>query len=224
VNDVVILGAGGFARELYWVFLEANEQKRQWNVLGFLDDKPELNGQLICDVPVLGTIEWLGRNRGKSTQVISSAGSPRARQALAERATALGFRFATIVHPSARISRWVDLGPGTVITAGCVLTTQVKIGAHTVINLNSTVGHDCVIGAYTNINPGCQISGAVRFGDGVYFGTGAVIIQNKSVGEWSVIGAGAVVTSDIPAYVTAVGVPCRVIREQQIERAVSLKG
>jgi sugar O-acyltransferase (sialic acid O-acetyltransferase NeuD family) len=224
VNDVVILGAGGFARELYWVFLEANKQKKQWNVLGFLDDKPELNGAAICDLPVLGPMAWLERNRRKNIQVISSAGDPHTRQALAQRATTLGFRFSTIIHPSARMSKWVDLGPGTVITAGCVLTTQVKIGAHTLVNLNSTVGHDCVIGAYTNINPGCRISGAVCFGDGVYFGTGAVIIQGKSVGEWSVIGAGAVVTSDIPSYVTAVGVPCRVIKERQMQQAVSFKG
>jgi sugar O-acyltransferase (sialic acid O-acetyltransferase NeuD family) len=223
VSDVVILGAGGFARELYWVFLEDNEQKKRWNVLGFVDDKPELQGAVICDLPVLGTMEWLEGNRRKSVELISSAGNPRTRKGLAGRGAALGFGFCTVVHPSARMSRWVELGPGTVVTAGCVLTTQVKVGAHTLVNLNSTIGHDCVIGAYSNINPGCQISGAVNFGEGVYFGTGAVIIQGKSVGEWSIVGAGAVVTSDIPSHVTAVGVPCRVIKEHLFERSFSIQ-
>lgn len=223
MSDVVILGAGGFARELYWVFLEDNEQRKRWNVLGFVDDKPELQGAVICDLPVLGTMEWLERNRRKSVELICSAGNPRTRKALAERGAALGFSFCTVVHPSARMSRWVELGPGTVVTAGCVLTTQVKVGAHTLVNLNSTIGHDCVIGAYSNITPGCQISGAVNFGEGVYFGTGAVIIQGKSVGEWSIVGAGAVVTSDIPSHVTAVGVPCRVIKEHRLERSFSIQ-
>jgi sugar O-acyltransferase (sialic acid O-acetyltransferase NeuD family) len=223
VIDVVILGAGGFARELYWVFLEDNQEKQRWNVLGFIDDKPELQGAVICDLPVLGDMNWLEGNGRKGIQLICSAGSPRARRTLAERGAALGFEFCTVVHPSARMSRWVDLGAGTVVTAGCVLTTQVKVGAHVLSNLNSTIGHDTTIGAYCNINPGCRISGSVTFGEGVYFGTGAVIIQGKSVGAWSTIGAGAAVTSDIPPHVTAVGVPCRVVKQHQLEQAVSLR-
>jgi sugar O-acyltransferase (sialic acid O-acetyltransferase NeuD family) len=223
MKDVVILGAGGFARELYWVFLEDNQEKTRWNVLGFVDDKPELQGAVISGLPVLGGFEWLRGKTGKNLELISSAGNPRTRKALAERGAALGFGFSTVVHPSARMSKWVELGPGTVITAGCVLTTQVTVGAHALVNLNSTIGHDCVVGAYTNINPGCQVSGAVRFGQGVYFGTGAVIIQGKSVGEWSIVGAGAVVTSDIPSYVTAVGVPCRVIKEHPVEQSFSMQ-
>lgn len=221
--DVVILGAGGSGRELYWVFLEDNERQKRWNVLGFVDDKPELEGASLCDLPVLGTTEWLERNRQKNIQLICSAGNPHTRKALAEGGVALGFEFCTVVHPSARMSKWVEVGPGTVITAGCVLTTQIKVGAHTLINMNSTIAHDCTIGAYSNINPGCRISGTVNFGEGVYFGTGAVIIQGKSVGAWSVIGAGAVVTSDIPAHVTAVGVPCRVIKEHRLEPSFSIR-
>lgn len=223
MTDVVILGAGGFARELYWLFLEANQESRRWNVLGFVDDKPELEGAVICELPVLGNMGWLEGNAHRGVRLICSAGDPRARRILAERGAALGYDFCTAVHPSARMSKWVDLGPGTIITAGCVLTTQIKVGAHTLLNLNSTIGHDAIIGAYCNINPGCQISGTVSFGDGVYFGTGAVIIQGKSVGEWTTIGAGAVVVSDIPSHVTAVGVPCRVIKRHQLEAAVSLR-
>ena len=221
MTDVVILGAGGMARELCWLFREANDEKRQWNVLGFVDDKPELEGAVICDLPVLGKMNWLERNQGKKLQLICSAGNPQARRILAERGTALGYQFCKAIHPSARMSKWVQLGEGTIITANCVLTTQIKLGAHSLVNLNTTIGHDAVIGAYCNINPGCRISGSVTFGDGVYFGTGAVIIQGKRVGDWTTIGAGAVVTSDIPPHVTAVGVPCRVIKQHQLAQSLS---
>jgi sugar O-acyltransferase (sialic acid O-acetyltransferase NeuD family) len=221
MTDVVILGAGGSGREMYCLMLQDNEQKKRWNVLGFVDDKAELWGSLLCDLPVLGGVDWLERNRRKRIQLICSAGDPHVRKFFAERGADLELDFCTLIHPSAQMSRWVEIGPGTIITAGCVLTTQVKVGAHTLVNLNSTITHDCVIGAYCNINPGCRISGAVKFGDGVYFGTGAVILQGKSVGDWSVIGAGAVVTTNIPSYVTAVGVPCRVVKEHQLEGSLS---
>jgi sugar O-acyltransferase (sialic acid O-acetyltransferase NeuD family) len=221
VTDVVILGAGGFARETLWVFLEANEEKTKWNVLGFVDDNPKLQGVQLCGFPVLGGFDWLERNSEKNFEVICGAGNPHVRKALAGRASALGLNFCTAIHPTARMSRWVEVGPGTIITAGNILTTQISLGAHTLLNLDCTIGHDTSIGAYCNINPGCHISGSVKLGEGVDFGTGAVILQGKHVGEWSIIGAGAVVTEDVPPYVTAVGMPCRVIKKHQLESSLA---
>jgi sugar O-acyltransferase (sialic acid O-acetyltransferase NeuD family) len=213
MTDVVILGAGGCAREIYLVFLDDNADTKKWNVLGFVDDKPDLQGSVLCDVAVLGGFNWLEENRRKSFAVIVGVGNPHARKALSERAAELHLKFCTVIHPSVRMSRWVDIGPGTTISAGNILTTQVRVGAHTLVNLDCTISHDVSIGAHCNINPGCHISGSVQLGEGVDFGTGATIIQGKAVGDWSVIGAGSVVVTDIPSYVTAVGVPCRVIKE-----------
>lgn len=222
MTGVVILGAGGFARETYWVFLEDNAEKKKWNVIGYVDDNPKLHGTELCDIPVLGGFDWLKKNACKKFQVICGVGSPRLRKAFAARASALGFDFCTVVHPAARMSRWVEMGAGSIVTAGTILTTQIKIGRHTIVNLGTTIGHDTLIGAYCNINPGCHISGSVKFGDGVDFGTGAVIIHGKSVGDWSVIGAGAAVGIDIPSHVTAAGVPCRVIKNHQVESSIAI--
>jgi sugar O-acyltransferase (sialic acid O-acetyltransferase NeuD family) len=222
MTDVVILGAGGFARETYWAFLEDNEEKKKWNVLGFVDDNPKLHGTEQCNIPVLGGFDWLEQNSDKNYEVICGVGNPRSRKAIASYATDLGLNFCILVHPNARISRWVELGAGTIITAGTILTTQIKIGPHTIVNLDTTIGHDTLIGAYCNINPGCHISGCVKIGDGVYFGTGAVIVHGKSVGDWSVIGAGAAVGIDIPSHVTAVGVPCRVVKNHQLESSIAM--
>lgn len=52
----------------------------------------------------------------------------------------------------------------------------------------------------------------VRVGDRVWIGAGAILLPGVSIGENSVIGAGSVVTHDIPANVVAVGNPCRVLR------------
>lgn len=222
MTDVVIIGAGGAGREVSWIFQEDNRRARKWNVLGFVDDSPALQGISFCELPVLGGFSWLERNSRKSFQVLCAIGNPQARKRLVQRATGLGLDFCTVVHPTAEASRWVEIGPGSIICAGTILTTHVKIGAHSIINIACTISHDTVIGNYCNINPACHIAGAVHIGDGADLGIGAAVIQNKKIGEWSVIGAGAVVTTDIPGNVTAVGVPCRVIKTHQPELSMTI--
>lgn len=222
MTDVVIIGAGGAGREAYWMFLEDAEDGKKWNVLGFVDEKPSLQGASLCGLAVLGDFAWLERNAGRNFKVVVAVGNPRTRGQLVRRAMDLGLSFCTFVHPSARMSRWVEVGPGSMICAQTVLTTQIKIGAHVIVNVACTISHDSVVGAYCNINPGCHIAGSVHLGEGVDLGMGAVVIQNKRIGEWSVIGAGAVVAHDVPSYVTAVGVPCRIIKRHQPELSLAM--
>ena len=221
MSDVVIIGAGGAGREASWL-LQDSAAATKCNVLGFIDDNPALQGLAFCDLPVLGSFSWLERNSRKHFQVLCAVGNPQVRKQLVQRTAALGLTFCTAVHPTVRSSRSVEIGPGSIICAGTILTTDIKIGAHSIVNIACTISHDTVIGDYCNINPGCHIAGAVRVGDGVDLGIGAAVIQNKKIGEWSTIGAGAVVISDIPSNVTAVGVPCRVIKTHQPELSLSI--
>lgn len=221
MTDVVILGAGGTGREVCWLFCDDNTDKPKWNVLGFVDDNRDLHGMTRCGLPVLGGFDWLAANARKNFKVICAVGSPYSRKSLSDRAGELGLTFCNAIHPSVRLSRWVEAGTGSIIAAGSVLTTQISVGPQTLVNTNCTIGHDAAIGSYCCINPGCHISGGVRIGEGVECGVGSVIIQGRSVGDWSVIGAGAVVISDIPSGVTAVGVPCRVIKQHLTETLVA---
>jgi sugar O-acyltransferase (sialic acid O-acetyltransferase NeuD family) len=221
--DLVIIGAGGAGREAFWVFQEENRVARKWNVLGFIDESPALHGASFCDVPVLGDFSWLERNSNKNFQGLCAVGTPKVRKHLVQRLEGLGLSFATVIHPSARLSEWVEIGPGSLICAGAILTTQVKIGAHSIINIACSISHDTVVGAYCNINPGCHIAGAVQIGDGVDLGIGASVIQNRKIGEWSIIGAGAVVTTNIPSNVTAVGVPCGVIKMHEPQTSLAIE-
>lgn len=221
--DVVIIGAGGAGREASWVFREDNRRTRKWNVLGFIDENPALQGLSFCEVSVLGDFSWLERNSRKNFQVLCAVGNPQFRRQLVLKAAGLGLSFGTVIHPTAQVSEWAEIGPGSLICAGTILTTHITIGAHSIVNLACTISHDTTIGAYCNINPGCHIAGAVQIGDGVDLGIGASVIQNKKIGEWSIIGAGAVVTADIPSNVTAVGVPCRVIKMHEREPSLAIE-
>ncbi len=213
MTDLVIFGSGGFAREVLQVALDQNDDAPTWNVLGFLDGNPESHGTAVHDLPVLGGADWLAAQPGVA--VVIGVGATPARRRIARAVEAVRpTEFATLVHPRAWTGRRVALGPGTVVCAGSLLTTDIKTGQHVVINLDCTVGHDSCLADFVTAAPSVNVSGDVMVGEGCDLGTGAVLIQGVTVGAWTVIGAGAVVVRDLPPNVTAVGAPARAIKER----------
>jgi sugar O-acyltransferase (sialic acid O-acetyltransferase NeuD family) len=210
---IVIIGAGGFAREVLDVYEACNATGNgPYEVLGFVADHPD-PGTLVNDLPVLGPLDWL--NGRSDLLAICAIGDTGTRRVVVREAAHLGVGFHTIVHPDAKRTRWIEVGIGTVITAGCILTNRIRVGDHVHLNIDSTIGHDVVIGDFVTIAPGVHVSGNVILEPGCNVGTGAVIIQGRRIGAGSVIGAGAVVTTDIPADSVAVGVPAKVIKTRE---------
>lgn len=210
MNDLVILGGGGFAREVAWLVDDLNQDSRAWNLLGFIDESPDACGRDAGGHPVLGDFGWF--DGGRRPKVVCGVGGNRIRRRFVERAERLGLDFATLIHPTARVSRQAAVGRGSVICAGTSVTTQIRLGEHVNLNLHCTVGHDAVIESFCNLSPGVHISGHVQLESDLDIGTGAVVIPSVRIGHHSVIGAGAVVNQDIPALSLAVGVPAKVIR------------
>jgi sugar O-acyltransferase (sialic acid O-acetyltransferase NeuD family) len=205
VRDLIIIGAGGYGREVCQVVEDLGPD---WNVLGFLDDREELHGGTIRELPVLGAVDAAREHHAAA--IVVAVGSPAGRRAVAERLGDLpDERFPVLVHPRAWIGNRVEVGAGTVVLAGAAVSTDIRVGRFACLNKNCIVGHDAVIGDFTTISPGASISGFVTLGEGCDVGANSVVVQGHSVGAGTVVGAGAVVTSDLPAGVTAVGVPAR---------------
>lgn len=214
VLPLVILGAGGFARETLDVVDAINAVSPTWDVLGFIvDSQYGQPGTIINDRPILGDFSWLEAHR--DTYVVCGVGAPETKLRMINRLAHLNIRYASLIHPSVLKTRWMQVGQGVVITAGCVLSNSIKIHDHVHLNPNCTIGHDVILGSFVSVAPAAVISGNVELGEGVYFGTGAKVIQKKTVGQWSIVGAGAVIISDIPDNVTVVGVPARVIKQRE---------
>lgn len=210
--NVAILGARGGSRDVADIFEACIAAGQRYNLLGFVvDAEYGTPGTMINGYPVLGGYDWLEAHRAE-VRVICGVGAPEKRMLLIERARALGVGFCTVIHPSVILTRRVQIGEGVSIGAGCVLTNQIRIGDHVQINIACTISHDALIGDYTTLSPGVHVAGNVTLGEGCFVGIGANIIDKKTVGAWSIIGAGAAVISDLPANVTAVGVPARVIK------------
>ena len=209
---VVILGAGGLARELLGICYELGVEDRVW---GFVDPAPGLEGSLLDGKPVLGGDDWLLQQAGSPVCFLVGIGDNALRRRILVRVERTGLRPATLVSPHAVVSRFAQVLPGSVICPGAIISTNVTVGSCCVVNPASTLGHDARLSAYVHLAPGARVSGWVTLGEGAYIGAGAAVSERVSVGEWSVIGSMAAVVRDLPANVTAVGVPARPIREME---------
>lgn len=212
MKSVVIVGAGGFGREVLEILKDQNRASRTWDILGFIDENKALLGETLNGYPVLGGLGWLKGHANQDLACVCAIGKCETRKEVVRKLEETGAGFVNVVHPSVLMSDSVKLGRGVVICAGSILTVNIEIADHVHINLNSTVGHDAVIGPYCTLSPAVNVNGHNRLGEGVFIGTGAVFAQEVSVGAWATVGAGSVVLRDIPANVLAAGVPAKVVR------------
>ena len=215
---LVIVGAGGLGREVLATVRACNEVNKRWNVVGFLDSNPQLAGREVAGLRVLGDDDWGHKNNDSALRFFCAIGNSEGRAQVVEKLSAMKCRFASVVYPGVRIPESVEIGAGTVIMAGTQFTADAKIGAHSIIYLNCSITHDVAVGDFCLIPSGCNLSGGVVLETGVQLGTGVSILPGCRIGEWAKIGAGSIVTNDIPARSTAVGTPCRVIKQGNDDR------
>ena len=209
LKNLVILGAGGFAREVASLVADINRQQSEtWNLIGFWEHGTERIGQIMNGVPVIGINE--AKQYVPNLWAVSAIGNTGTKERAVHEAESIGCRFATLLHPSLQYDRsTVKFGPGSIVCTGNILTVNIVVGAHVIINLDCTIGHDSIIEDYVTISPGCHLSGYTTIRRSAFLGTGAVTIEKCEVGTGSVIGAGAVIVRDIPAGVTATGIPAK---------------
>lgn len=211
MNQLVIIGSGGFARELAWLWQECRDSGM---------DVPELIGFISGDqsvtswnnIPRLGDDSWAVANLPKDVQYLLGIGQAALRRKLAHFYDSHNFKAATLIHPSVRIGTNTQLGAGTIICAGSTLTVDIHIDNHVLCNLHCTIGHDTTIGDFSVLSPGVHLSGNTTLGQAVEMGTGATTIPGVTIADEITIGAGAVVNKDLLVPGTYVGIPARKIR------------
>ena len=209
MKSIVIMGAGGFARELLWLI----ESLGDWNILGFVRSEPNGVREQLHGYPNYPTVQDFLTNQTSKEPLYYAfgAGSPKVKKSMDEEARDAGLTIAPpLVFPTVHIHRSITLSNGVVICSGTTLTVDINVGYGTMLNLHCTVGHDTVIGDFCTFSPGVHLSGNVRVEDYVECGTNSSVIPNVTLGEGCVIGAGAAVVKSIPAGKLAVGIPAKV--------------
>ncbi|HET7840123.1 MAG TPA: acetyltransferase [Terriglobia bacterium] len=204
-KGIYVIGAGGHAKVVISTLRAAGHE-----VAEVLDDDSRRWGGQILGSPIAGPCSKL--QELSSPQALIAIGSNEARKELARRFPKV--EWITIVHPNAYVHSSVRLGPGTVVFAGAMVQPDATIGAHCIINTGASVDHDCVLADYVQVAPGAHLGGAVRLAEGVFAGIGCAINPCRSVGSWTIVGSGGVVTKDLEGGVVAVGVPARPIKKR----------
>jgi acetyltransferase EpsM len=206
-QPLLILGTTQYAL----VFADAFSDLPRFQVMGFVENLDRQRcDQKHGELPVY----WVDDIAPlRNTHAVICCLSTTHRERYVQQVKQLGFSFATLIHPTATVSKKSTLAEGTSLNIGCIVAGFTRIGCYVQINRGVTIGHHTTIEDYVTIQPGSNIAGNCYIGIQTYIGIGATVVDGIKIGAHSVIGAGSVVTKDVPDNVLVVGVPGKVVRE-----------
>jgi sugar O-acyltransferase (sialic acid O-acetyltransferase NeuD family) len=214
-RDLVIVGTGGTSVDILDAVhaLNTAADGPTFRPVCFLDDSATRIGTTFHGLPVRGPLDTAAQMTG--CLFINGIGSPNnfwRRDDFVNRLGVPADRFATVVHPTASVSPWATLGPGTAILQHVTVSATAQVGAHVVVLPQTVISHDCVIGDHVCLTGGVCLSGGVRVGARSYIGTNACVMNGVTIHEGSLVGMGSVVLQDVPSGSVVVGNPARLLR------------
>ncbi|MHC8408180.1 acetyltransferase [Pseudomonas sp. TMB3-21] len=205
MRKLAILGASGHGK-----VVADTAECSGWQNIEFFDDAwPRMLSNGVW--PVVGTGADLLSRLGEYEGVLVAIGLNGVRRKKIDELKASGAHLTVLVHPSSIISRYADVGAGTVIFASSVINAYASVGEGAILNTGCSVDHDCVLGSSVHISPGARLAGGVHIGDESWVGIGASVKQMVNIGTNVIVGAGASVVCDISDNMTVAGVPARAL-------------
>jgi sugar O-acyltransferase (sialic acid O-acetyltransferase NeuD family) len=204
-ENIFVFGASGHAK----VVIDIIERQGLYEIAFLVDDDLSLQGRDFFGYPVIGGKDDLLARADSPQRAIVAIGSNRARRLVSAWLTDNGFDRVAAVHPSAQLSRGVQIGKGTVVMAGVCINADTRIGEDVIINTGASVDHDSTIDSGVHLAPGSTLCGTVAIGEQSFVCAGATVIPNLTVGKHVIVGAGSTVIADVPDGVSVIGSPAK---------------
>lgn len=209
VRNLIIIGAGGFGREVFSCAVDVQSHRRDWEIRGFLDDNPHALDGYHYEAPIIDSIENYLPQDGDC--FIIGLQSPQEKLSIGERLLQRGAKFINLIHPTAVVGKNSTLGYGCVICIHSGISCDVQGGNFVTLNAHGAVGHDAILGDGCTISAFAHVSGLVTLGKGAYVGIHGCILPKVKVGDFATIGAGSVVLKHVKPGSTVLGVPAKLI-------------
>lgn len=207
MKNLLIIGAGGFGRELYQWCKEINAVTPKWSIRGFLDDNLEALDGIDCDINVVGTIkDW---QPSYDEEFVLGIAEPTTKEKIVSLLESKGASFVSVIHPEAKIGDFNKLGKGVVIYPGARVTVNATIGDFATILDLATVGHDAIVGNFTTVCGSCGINGHVAVADHVFIGSHVTVAPGCKIGSGAYVGGGSVVVKNVRAGYRVFGNPAK---------------
>jgi sugar O-acyltransferase (sialic acid O-acetyltransferase NeuD family) len=205
MKNLLIIGARGFGREIYNLALSCKGFGSEFNVKGFLDDKPGALDGLTGYPQILGPVETY---KVQDDDVfVCALGLPKSKKHYVDIILEKRGMFYTLIHPTAIISQNTVIDQGAVIQANAFVSSEVQIGAFVALQPFCVIGHDAQIGSFSHLNAYAFMGGYANCGVGVTLHTGSKVLPHKSVGDWATVGAGSIVMRNVKPDMTVFGMP-----------------
>jgi len=206
MKKLIIVGASGFGREIAQWVEDINTVKAEWNILGFIDDNPNALEGCHCDHQIIGSIkEW----QPKDDEFFACAiAIPSVKYAVVMSLLERGAKFATLIHPTALVNKYAQIGEGVIMTPRSSATADTKIGNYVSV-LGPGIGHDATVGDFSTLSGRCSINGHVQVGKMVYIACGVSVAPSKKIGDGAYVGIGSVVISNVKAGTKVFGNPAK---------------
>ncbi len=209
MKKIAIIGAGGFGKEVFCIWKDILDSKKEiYDFVGFFDD----NENLIQNTygPVKGNIDALNKIN-EAVEVAIAIGNVHHLKTIREKISNPKISFPNIIHPSVNFldTKTISLGEGNIFSLNVIISCDVKVGNFNIFNTRATLGHDVTVGNYNVFSPNAEISGMVAIGNQNYFGFNCGVIQCKNIGNLNTIGAGAILLRNIENKGSYIGVPAK---------------
>lgn len=206
MKNLIIIGAGGHGK----VCADIAQRMNTFKSIKFFDEN---KAGKVMDIEIVQS-KNIEEIINQDTENFVAIGDNHIRSEKIELVLNLGANLATLIDPSAIISKSVNIGQGTVVMPNVVINSSAQIGIGVILNTSSIIEHDCILEDYVHISPSAVLAGGAKIGSKVWIGANSSIRECVKIGRNSIIGMGSVVTKEVESNIIAVGIPAIKIKSR----------